>query len=203
LAKLDSFFASSQVLGSSASYAQLYGTEEVLKVAAVTKLTRNLMLAGVIPGFAWQYRSEGSAGDALPEAVPKNNGRASAGVTTPALALEPISGLARFQKFVPGFVVAFVGASGARTIGEATLASTGLAFGLFDGDTFHTAVTLLSSTGSSAALGAAMAAVGLSTSASAIRGAGLKPFAVGLSGSLVVGGTGFCTIRLLEYSGLV
>lgn len=191
----------SQVLGSAASYAQLYDTEEVLKVAAVTKLTRNLMLAGVIPGLAWQYRSKGTDDSAVEEESRKE-GPVHAEVR-PAPALESFSGLASFQKYVPGFVVAFVAASGVRTIGEATLASSGLAYGLLDGATFHTAVTTLSSTGSSAALGAAMAAVGLSTSSAAIRGAGLMPFAVGLSGSLVVGGTGMGTIRLLEYSGLL
>ena len=39
-------------------------------------------------------------------------------------------------------------------------------------------------------LGTAMAGVGLSTSASSLRGVGWKPFAVGGAGALVVGGTG-------------
>jgi len=41
---------SSQVLGSALSYAQMFGEEAVVKIAAVTKLTRNLFLALVIPG---------------------------------------------------------------------------------------------------------------------------------------------------------
>ena len=46
------------------------------------------------------------------------------------------------------------------------------------------------------ALGTAMAGVGLSTDKSSLQGVGWKPFAVGLSGALVVGGTGF-TVAML------
>ena len=46
-------------------------------------------------------------------------------------------------------------------------------------------------------LGTAMAAVGLSTSASVVRGVGLAPFAVGAAGSAVVGGVGLaCAVAL-------
>ena len=46
-------------------------------------------------------------------------------------------------------------------------------------------------------LGTAMAGVGLSTSADSLKGVGWKPFAVGGSGALVVGGTGFLVSSLL------
>lgn len=39
----------SQVIGSALTYSSVYGDDQVLKTAAVTKLTRNLMLAGVVP----------------------------------------------------------------------------------------------------------------------------------------------------------
>ena len=43
----------SQVLGSAMTYKEVYGDEAALQCAAVTKLTRNLFLAGVIPGLTW------------------------------------------------------------------------------------------------------------------------------------------------------
>ena len=39
-------------MGAALTYGQLYGDEVVIKVAAVTKLTRNLFLAALIPGLA-------------------------------------------------------------------------------------------------------------------------------------------------------
>ena len=47
-----------------------------------------------------------------------------------------------------------------------------------------------------------MAAVGLSTSKESLRGVGAKPFLVGGSGALVVGGTGCAAIKTLEYAGI-
>ena len=46
-------------------------------------------------------------------------------------------------------------------------------------------------------LGTAMAAVGLNTSFAVFKGVGLKPFAVGLAGALVVGAVGFVMATLL------
>ena len=48
----------SQVLGSAMTYKEVYGDEAALQCAAVTKLTRNLFLAGVIPGLAWASARE-------------------------------------------------------------------------------------------------------------------------------------------------
>ena len=45
--------------------------------------------------------------------------------------------------------------------------------------------------GSKVCLGTAMAAVGLSTSFAVLRGVGWRPFALGLTGSLLVGTAGF------------
>ena len=52
----------SQVLGGSMTYAQVYGDEVALKVAAITKLSRNLLLAGVIPGFTMLHHQQGGGG---------------------------------------------------------------------------------------------------------------------------------------------
>jgi hypothetical protein len=60
-----------------------------------------------------------------------------------------------------------------------------------DVEIYTQAVNLIGNDLSKYALGTAMAGVGLSTSASSLKGVGWKPFAVGGAGALVVGGTGF------------
>ena len=174
----------SQVLGSAMTYRQVFDAEEVLKVAAVTKLTRNLFLAGVVPGAAWQYREGASEDYSAP--------------VSPLPATE--FGLATFQKFVPGFVVAFVGAAALRSAGDLALQGGSTIAGV-DAASFEAAANWIASTGSTVGLGMAMSAVGLRTSATALRGVGPRPFLVGGSGALVVGGTGFTMIKVLEYAG--
>ena len=46
----------SQVVGAALTYRQIYGDDVVLRVATVTKLTRNLFLAAVIPLLTWMHR---------------------------------------------------------------------------------------------------------------------------------------------------
>ncbi|GMI54407.1 hypothetical protein TeGR_g2824 [Tetraparma gracilis] len=175
----------SQVLGAGASYAQIYDNDAVLKIAAVTKLTRNLFLAGVVPGLAIQYApSEKSGGE-------------KDGTKAP-----PMNLAASFVKYTPGFVLGFVGASLFRSAGDATLLHSGSAFGCLDGDAWKTVVSGVGTTASTALLGTAMAAVGLSTSKESLKGVGAKPFLVGGSGALVVGGTGCAAIKTLEYAGI-
>ena len=45
----------SQVVGAALTYRQMYADDVVLRVATVTKLTRNLFLAGVIPLLTWMH----------------------------------------------------------------------------------------------------------------------------------------------------
>ena len=47
----------SQVIGSALTYDQVYNDEVVLKTATITKLTRNVLLAGVIPALAYSHAS--------------------------------------------------------------------------------------------------------------------------------------------------
>lgn len=46
-------------MGAAMTYAQMYNDEVALKVAAVTKLTRNMFLAAVIPGLTWVHHKYG------------------------------------------------------------------------------------------------------------------------------------------------
>jgi uncharacterized integral membrane protein (TIGR00698 family) len=154
----------SQVVGAALTYRQLYADDVVLRVATVTKLTRNLFLAVVIPLLTWMHlRSDCSNASAKGRRV-------------------------SWATLVPTFVVGFLVMAVLRTIGDATLASGGAAYGLWELPAW-TAVTnqIGDFWGSRVLLGTAMAAVGLNTSFAVFTGVGLKPFAVGLAGALVVG----------------
>ena len=157
----------SQVVGAALTYKQVYGDDVVLRVATVTKLTRNIFLAAVIPLLTWLHVRSTQA----------ENGGVQKKTTWKAL--------------VPGFVIGFVAMAVIRTIGDATLASNGAAFGIWNADSWQWLTTQLGDYWASRILlGTAMAAVGLNTSFKVFKGVGLKPFAVGFGGAVVVGAVG-------------
>lgn len=157
----------SQVVGAALTYKQLYADDVVLRVATVTKLTRNLFLAGVIPLLTWMHQ---------------RNLHAAAGTAARKTS---------WMSLVPGFVVGFVAMAIVRSIGDATLASSGAAFGTWDAAAWASLTNTIGDFWASRILlGTAMAAVGLNTNLSVFRGVGLKPFIVGMAGSAVVGGVG-------------
>eukprot|EP00615_Pteridomonas_danica_P010579 CAMPEP_0114329220 /NCGR_PEP_ID=MMETSP0101-20121206/933_1 /TAXON_ID=38822 ORGANISM="Pteridomonas danica, Strain PT" /NCGR_SAMPLE_ID=MMETSP0101 /ASSEMBLY_ACC=CAM_ASM_000211 /LENGTH=367 /DNA_ID=CAMNT_0001458813 /DNA_START=66 /DNA_END=1168 /DNA_ORIENTATION=- len=156
----------SQVLGSAVTYKQIYGDEMVLKVAAITKLTRNLCLVGVMPALGWKYREE------------KDDHKSQ-------------SSFQQFRKLVPGFVLGFLGASVFRSTGDYCLSSGMLAYGVLPAEDFKFLTSYFGSTLSNYALGIAMAGVGLGTNIKSLAGVGYKPFLVGFSGCMVVGATSF------------
>jgi uncharacterized integral membrane protein (TIGR00698 family) len=156
----------SQVVGAALTYKQLYGDDVVLRTATVTKLTRNIFLAVVIPVLTWMHARESHAAGGVRKTAP-------------------------WTQFVPGFVVGFLAMAVVRSVGDATLGSSGAAYGVWDTTSWK---ELTDSIGdfwaSRMLLGTAMAAVGLNTSFRVFRGVGLKPFAVGLAGALAVGTVG-------------
>ena len=163
----------SQVVGAALTYRQIYADDAVLRVATVTKLTRNLFLAAVIPLLTWRHvRDGGAAGQ--PRRAPS------------------------WRSLVPTFVLGFVAMAIVRSIGDAGLDAGGRALGLWDRATWSAITALLGDTiGARWLLGTAMAAVGLNTSVAVFKGVGLKPFAVGMAGAFVVGGVGFVMAALL------
>ena len=64
----------SQVVGAALTYKQIYADDVVLRVATVTKLTRNIFLAAVIPLLTWMHmrvlerRRQGREEDVLEDA---------------------------------------------------------------------------------------------------------------------------------------
>ena len=163
----------SQVVGAALTYKQVYGDDVVLRVATVTKLTRNIFLAVVIPILTWMHiRAQRAIG--------------SGGIGAVSTTL------------VPGFVIGFVLMALVRTIGDATLGSMGAAFGVFSADAWASLTRDLGDFwASQILLGTAMAAVGLNTNFAVFKGVGLKPFAVGMAGALAVGGVGMILAVLL------
>ncbi|MCC6673145.1 MAG: putative sulfate exporter family transporter [Planctomycetes bacterium] len=162
-----------QVVGGAMTCTQLVGDERILQAATVTKLTRNVFLAAVVPLLALQHlRASGS---------------------------DPAGGVARvrWSQVMPMFVLGFLALAAVRTLGEWTLRD-GKALGLFEAGTWHDLVHALADVaGGRYLLGVAMAAVGLGTSLASLRGLGLKPFVVGFSGALVVALVGFALVTAL------
>jgi uncharacterized integral membrane protein (TIGR00698 family) len=161
----------SQVVGAALTYNQLYADDVVLRTATVTKLTRNIFLAVVIPVLTWMHVRETGG---------RTSGKAPAG---------PVAG--SWAQYVPGFVLGFLAMAVVRSLGDATMGRSGMAFGLVAGADWTHLIGFVGDTlASRALLGTAMAAVGLSTSVRVFRGVGYRPFAVGFAGSLAVGTVG-------------
>jgi uncharacterized integral membrane protein (TIGR00698 family) len=163
----------SQVVGAALTYRQMYADDVVLRVATVTKLTRNLFLAVVIPLLTWMHLrgQQVSSGKRVHTS---------------------------WRALVPMFVIGFVSMAIVRTIGDAMLQSSGAAFGMWDAAAWTRVTNLVGDFWASRVfLGTAMAAVGLNTSIAVFKGVGAKPFLVGLAGALVVGSVGMLMALLL------
>lgn len=158
-----------QVTGAALMYEQMYGSTLALDVATITKLTRNLFIIVVIPLIAYLFfRSEGRVSGNMP----------------------------KWYKLFPFFILGFLFLSFVRTMGDATLASGGEAFGYFSAARWESFYSFWSSFGSTYMLGIAMAGVGLSTNLKIFRGMGLRPFYIGLIAAVSVGAVSLLLISL-------
>lgn len=155
-----------QVVGAALAYKEIFHDDVVLKTATVTKLTRNLFLAPVVPLLAYYH-------------------------------LRQKSSSVKVMNLLPLFVLGFVAMAVVRSFGDLTL-QRGLAFGIWDAAAWKwLALQIGDAWGSRYLLGTAMAGVGLGISFSVFKGVGLKPFAVGLVGALLVGAAGLLMALLL------
>jgi uncharacterized integral membrane protein (TIGR00698 family) len=152
----------SQVMGAALSYRELFADEVAFKVATVTKLTRNVFIAAVVPILGILYARSAAAGGRRP----------------------------RIRELLPLFVLGFVAMALVRTAGDMTLAAGGRALGLFAAESWRMLLTLLGDQASYLLLAAAMAAVGLSTDFRKLRALGLRPFWLGAAAALLVALTG-------------
>lgn len=156
-----------QVTGAALIYDQLYQMPQVVDAATVTKLTRNLFIIAIIPFVSYLFFNKSKEQAAQ---VENKEDR-----------------LPKWYTFIPLFVIGFLILSIMRTIGDATLESTGNAFGIFASDSWSSIYTNLSSFGTTYLLGMAMAGVGLSTNFKMFKGLGLKPFYIGFVAAISVG----------------
>lgn len=163
----------SQVVGAAMAYKEVFHDDKVLQAATVTKLTRNLFLAVVVPGLAYLQQRKQNELD------------------------HPPHNRIDYRQLLPLFILGFVAMAVARSLGDATL-QRGLAYGLWNSAAWKSLTTLIGEIwGARYLLGTAMAAVGLGTSFSVFRGVGLKPFLVGFAGALLVGLMGFLMALLV------
>ena len=162
-----------QVTGAALMYDQMFHSEKVVEVATITKLTRNLFIIAVIPIVAYFfYRGKRSNGNEQSVNLPK------------------------WYKLFPLFILGFLFLSLIRTIGDATLSSTGMAFNLFEPTAWKDFYSFWSTFGSTYLLGLAMAGVGLSTNLKIFKGMGIKPFYIGLIAALSVGAVSLLLISI-------
>jgi uncharacterized integral membrane protein (TIGR00698 family) len=166
----------SQVLGASLTYREVFDDEVALQTATVTKLTRNMFLAAAIPYLTFQHA--------------KDMATAEAGGKAP-------SKMSLLKK--SSFVLGFIGMSCVRSAGDFS-ATDGVVFGLLDQDMWKWFCSYLGNELSGHyLLGTAMAAVGLNTSVKDVQGVGPLPFIVGAAGAATVAGTGMCMAFALPY----
>lgn len=150
----------SQVMGAALSYKELFGDERAFQVAAVTKLTRNVFLVGVVPLLALLHaRRSGEKGR-----------RVAIGTLFPL------------------FVLGFLAMAIARSLGDAGVQGDGLAFGALDAGAWARLTKLFGETWATAALATAMAAVGLTTNLRSLAKLGARPFYVGAASAALVAG---------------
>jgi uncharacterized integral membrane protein (TIGR00698 family) len=160
-----------QVTGAALIYDQLYEANTVVDVATITKLTRNLFIIAVIPFVSYLFFRNGN-----------KNGQKTK--------------LPKWYKLFPLFILGFLLLSLVRTIGDATVSSTGQAFGVFSEGAWERFYGFWSSFGSTYMLGLAMAGVGLGTNLKIFKGLGVKPFYIGLIAAVSVGGVSLLLISL-------
>lgn len=162
-----------QVAGAALIYDQLYDSKTVVDVATITKLTRNVFIIAVIPFVSYLFFRNG-----------RKNGTGQAG------------DLPKWYKLFPLFILGFLLLSLLRTIGDATAASSGAAFGFLSPADWESFYSFWSSFGSTYGLGLAMAGVGLSTNLKIFKGLGIKPFYIGLIAAISVGAVSLLLISL-------
>ncbi|HEY1381237.1 MAG TPA: putative sulfate exporter family transporter [Gemmataceae bacterium] len=161
----------SQVAGAGLMYQEQFTAPKALAAATVTKLTRNVCMAAVIPlvGFLYHRRGEGHGG------VPAER-----------------VGRLRLAQAVPLFVVGFVLAAAVASVADVGERPFGVLSKAGWKGFKDTALTA-----SQWCLTVAMAAVGLGTGLSRIRRLGWKSFAVGLAAAVIVGGVSAALITVL------
>jgi uncharacterized membrane protein YadS len=100
------------------------------------------------------------------------------------------------KKLIPVFVILFLFVSIFRSIGDAGITTTNLAFGLLGEDSWDGLIKIIKDFANILFV-IALGGVGLSTNFSNFKGLGIKPFLVGLFAALTTGVVSFLSVSLL------
>lgn len=160
-----SIHETAQVAGAGLIYDQSFNvttSPSTTDIAIVTKLVRNVLMVIVIPLITYVYvrrqRAEGEETD-----------RGT-----------------RIIDMMPVFILGFLAMAAFRSIGDAGVESGGAAFGIWGEEAWADLIHAIRTT-AEYCLAMAMAAVGLGTSITQLKGLGFKPFLVGIATAVAVG----------------
>lgn len=160
-----SIHETAQVAGAGLIYDQSFNvttSPSAADIAIVSKLVRNVMMVVVIPAITYVYvRRQPQRGEELGERT-------------------------RIIDMMPVFILGFLAMAAFRSIGDAGIESSGSAFGIWGAEAWDDLVHGIR-TAAEYSLAMAMAAVGLGTSFTQLKGLGFKPFLVGIAAALAVG----------------
>lgn len=173
-----SIHETAQVAGAALIYEQVYSNPQVVEVATITKLTRNVLLVAVVPLMSYYYLKN------------QRHQRSEEDDCTPSYS-------PRWYRLIPLFVVGFLLMAIVRSIGDAGFNQpANAAFGLWSSDQWQSIWQTLNASGTYL-LGMAMAAVGLSTSFRIFQGIGFKPLYIGLVAAISVSLVSLIMVYLL------
>ncbi|MEW6622857.1 MAG: putative sulfate exporter family transporter [Bacillota bacterium] len=163
----------SQVVGAALIYDQVFHINKVIDTATITKLTRNTLLILIVPIMSYYYVN--IVADRKAQKFEKR----------------------KWYSLIPLFVLGFMAMAVVRTLGDAGITSSGMAFGLLEDVQWKAVWTTINNAGSKYMLGIAMAGIGLSTGLTVFKGLGLKPFYIGMAAALSVTAISLLMVHLL------
>jgi len=169
----------SQVTGAALVFADFWNLPLGLDVATITKLVRNVFMIVVIPLMAFLYV--------------KNEMKQA---TISGLNKSEVKTKVNIKKLIPVFVIGFLLVSILRSIGDAGVTTTNLAFGLIDATLWGEIIKIVKDFANILFV-VALGGVGLSTNFANFKGLGIKPFIVGLVAALTTGIVSFLSVSLL------
>jgi len=169
----------SQVTGAALVFADFWSLPLGLDVATITKLVRNVFMILVIPLMAFLY-VKNQMKEATESGEIKSNLKSKVNI----------------KKLIPVFVIGFLLVSIFRSIGDAGITTTNLAFGMLGEDSWSDLIKIVKDFASILFV-VALGGVGLSTNFSNFKGLGIKPFLVGLFAALTTGVVSFLSVSLL------
>lgn len=160
-----SIHETAQVAGAGLIYDQSFNvttSPSAADIAIVTKLVRNVLMVIVIPLITYVHMRRQRA-----EGMETGHGT-------------------RIIDMMPVFILGFLAMAVFRSIGDAGIESSGAAYGIWGAEAWGDFVHAIR-TAAEYCLAMAMAAVGLGTSVTQLKGLGFKPFLVGIAAAVAVG----------------